>query len=200
MSSSIWHIIRTAPQMEFYVNDLLSDNGFAVYTPFEKLPRNANGYTKKSGRRRRYVTKPLLRGYVFVEIPKHDTQAYFALIRVLYDLNLIRGLFGPSGSRSYTVFGKQMETLRDVYKRGYDRHKDGDRVEATGPDGMMLNGTFEVGDVVRYIDGGLSEIEVPVVTIEDSQAKFLMIIFGHERLVTAPISELMLVRKKTKAA
>jgi len=186
-----WHMIRTAPQREFHVNDLLSDFGLTVYAPFERVPRAVNKYTKAKRERRRFVTRPVLRGYVFVALPEGDDRAYRRFLFTLYRLKLIRGLVGME-KRARALFSDNIETLRQIYGPGYDRHKDKDRCDDPSPLGLMQTGKeFAIGDVVGLYDGPLSEIDLIVTEIQDAQATMLMTIFGQEREVHAPVADLV---------
>jgi len=186
-----WNIISVYPQCDFDVSCWLYDRGHETYCPYERIPRQANGFTRKKRERRRWKTIPLLPGYVFIKTPESLPVGLITDLQRLKARNMVRELWLLDTPRMRIQFFDQLEAFKTVHKN-YDpsRVRSGEHVMT--PEGLMKTGSeFKPGDTVRIYDGPLSEHELKVTSVGvDGFAKLLMHLFGSEMEVKAKVGDL----------
>ena len=169
-----WYVLRTMTGREKIVEQWLSDDGFAIFNPTEKVFRYENGPARQRGKKRNREF-PLFAGYLFIGFSPL-TPTWAGVFRFSFVLNVI-GFAGVPAP----VAAKPLKKLIRKFASGDFNAPDHHQYMITGRE-------FEVGDTVTTDDG---LIEGKVREIRGSSAIIFVDILGAERQIEAHLDNLV---------
>lgn len=174
-----WYALRTAPQKEFalagrdidgkWVPGLLERKGYKTYLPIETKTKR----TRKS--KRRQVSYPMLRGYVFVAFEDHSIEI-FNLLNERLVIDIVRDL---STGYPAQISQAQMDRLKAMSGTLVPHHRS-----------VNTHKALRVGDMAEIVTGPYQGQLVKVVGLHGQKAKIFRNLFGSEMLVGIDIDQL----------
>ena len=152
----MWYAYTTEPQKELKAQEILTRLGFRVALPVETKKRRVSRHAKKT------ITykKPLLVGYIFVDIPPHipwSDPLYYYVCRTIVGVDC----------EPVAIDGEAIERLLDVAN-----------VEHVEPVCR-----FKQGDSVKMMSGPLMGLPMRVHRVRGKEATALFKMLGCDREV-----------------
>jgi transcription antitermination factor NusG len=160
-----WFAIRTSPQREFAVEQILTNHGLKAFCPTEVK-------WKRVGRRKKPHCYPLLARYIFAA-----GEDLIHAVRMLRDRGLAQGFVGIDGVPA-TI--EESAILRLARMSG----------APVPTNSAPVRRSFAVGDKVEIMVGPLQALVVEVASIKGRAAKVIVPMLGTERVVEIPVESL----------
>jgi len=161
-----WYAVYTKPRWEKKVYSLLSERGFEVYCPLNKV-------RKKWSDRVKWVDEPLFKSYVFVHIAEHEQTKVRMTNGVV---NFVYWLGKPA-----IVLDKEIQIIRKFLNEYTD-------VRAERLD-------LEANDKVQIQRGVLMNQEAKVVKVLNNKVKVIIESIGYSLVAVIDRSNAVSVRK-----
>ncbi len=155
---TVWYALMTIPQKELASQMVLERRGYRCFLPTEIKYRRS-----RREKKRRAVTYPMMRGYIFVafdgDIPWMD----------LARLNIIRGVVGFDG-RPAPIDDDAMRRLEKMSGASIPHRSSVNTHKALRP-----------GDMAEIVSGQFYGTIVQVTGIKGEKARIMLSLFGGER-------------------
>jgi transcription antitermination factor NusG len=154
----VWKAIYVASRAELKVNERLQSNGFKSYVPCQKV-------MKQWSDRKKLITQPLLRGYVFIQNPDQnriqilETQGVVAFVRNL--------------GADALITTHEIETLRLIEKLGYET--------------SVCEETINIGQLVNIKQGAFKGHQARVVQIGKDGTLYAFLLEGINQCVRVKV-------------
>ncbi len=171
----IWHVLTTEHSREFRAAAYLTEQGFKVFVPIDRLYRRVNRYAKRKILR----DYPLIPGYVFLMA----SEAPVRWLQVLSS-NFVR--------RVIVVDREPLEVDSSQMTDLLDRWLGGEFVAWSAERHMRSGREFKIGDGVEIVIGLLTGHQAEVVGIDDEEARaqILVEMLGSNRVVDVRLETL----------
>jgi len=161
-----WYALRTAPQREFAVEEILKRRGMRAFTPTEVK-------WKRVGRQRKVPHNyPMLPRYVFA-----SGADPWDVIRAYRERGLVQGVVGFDG-RPAMISEDAIQRLARM---------SGGSVPTRS---SRVHKAFVAGDKVEIMRGPLQHWIVPIDSINGCAARIIIPMLGTERPVEIPLEDL----------
>jgi transcription antitermination factor NusG len=153
LSNPTWFIFRTAPQKELKSLDILENAGFIAYSPVREEYRYANKYARS--KRKKSLNKfPLMVGYIFIAMD-HTQLGWFFMQRKHFGLfDCVKSVVGIAGVPVSIEHSTVQSLIQD--------HGGGKHIAPENYRFMHTHKEFDVGDIVKVIDGPFRDREIIV--------------------------------------
>jgi transcription antitermination factor NusG len=157
-SMDVWKAIYVASRAELKVNERLQLSGFTSYVPCQKV-------MKQWSDRKKLITQPLLRGYVFIQNPDQNR---LQILETQGVVSFVRNL----GSDAI-VTHQEIETLRIIEKLGYET--------------SVCEDILRVGEVVNIKQGAFKGHQAKVVEIGKDGTLYAFLLEGINQCVRVKV-------------
>ncbi len=154
----VWKAIYVASRAELKVNERLLSYGFKSYVPCQKA-------MKQWSDRKKLITQPMLRGYVFIHNPDQnriqilETQGVVAFVRNL--------------GADAIITSQEIETLKLIEKLGYET--------------TVCEEAFNIGQVVNIKQGAFKGHQARVVDIGKDGTLYAFLLEGINQCVRVKV-------------
>lgn len=154
----LWKAIYVASRAELKVHERLQSSGFTSYVPCQKVMRQWSD-------RKKLITQPMLKGYVFVHNPDQNriqilqTQGVVAFVRNL--------------GADAIVTNQEIETLRVIEKLGYET--------------SVCDEVFNIGQLVNIKQGPFKGHQARIVTIAKDGTLYAFLLEGINQCVRVKV-------------
>ena len=154
----VWKAIYVASRAELKVNERLLSYGFKSYVPCQKA-------MKQWSDRKKLITRPMLRGYVFIHNPDQnriqilETQGVVAFVRNL--------------GTDAIITSQEIETLKLIEKLGYET--------------TVCEEAFNIGQVVNIKQGAFKGHQARVVDICKDGTLYAFLLEGINQCVRVKV-------------
>ncbi|MEI6946703.1 UpxY family transcription antiterminator [Paraflavisolibacter sp. H34] len=162
-----WYAIYTRPRWEKKVAELLSKRNIENYCPLNKV-------VKQWSDRKKTVMEPLFTSYVFVRVTPKELLAVRELDQVI---SVVHWLGKPA-----VIKDVEIETIRDFLKE-YQNVK-------------LEQVQVNVSDMVRILNGPLSDYEGQVVAVQSRSVKVILPSLGYAMTAEVEVTNVEVIRKK----
>lgn len=156
---SVWNVLYVSSRQEKKIQATLTEKGIEAYVPLKKV-------LSQWSDRKKWVTYPLIKGYVFVKATELKKDIILQTAGVVS--------FVRYNNKAAVVRQAEIDTLKEIEKLGY-------QIESTTEE-------FSVGDDLLIAQGPLKNLQVKVLEVnnEHSVCVFLMENIGHHFKIKLP--------------
>jgi transcription antitermination factor NusG len=167
---NVWNVLYVSSRQEKRIQERLTENGIETYVPLKKV-------LSQWSDRKKWVTYPLIKGYVFVKVNELNRDVIFQTPGVV-------SLLKYSG-KAAVVRQTEIDTLKEIEKLGYEI--------------TTIVQEFNVGDEALISQGPLKDRLVKVLKITNDHCicVFLLENIGHHFKIKLPLTVLQNVRQPT---
>jgi transcription antitermination factor NusG len=154
----VWKAIYVASRAELKVNERLQSYGFTSYVPCQKV-------MKQWSDRKKLITQPMLRGYVFIQNPDQnrlqilETQGVVAFVRNL--------------GADAIITSQEIETLKLIEKLGYET--------------SVCEEIFNIGQVVNIKQGVFKGHQARIVNVAKDGTLYAFLLEGINQCVRVKV-------------
>jgi len=157
-SMEVWKALYVASRAELKVNERLQLSGFTTYVPCQKV-------MKQWSDRKKLITQPMLRGYVFIHNPDQnrlqilETQGVVAFVRNL--------------GADAIITSQEIETLKLIEKLGYET--------------SVCEEVFNIGQVVSIKQGAFKGHQARIVNVAKDGTLYAFLLEGINQCVRVKV-------------
>jgi transcription antitermination factor NusG len=154
----VWKAIYVASRAELKVNERLQSFGFTSYVPCQKV-------MKQWSDRKKLITQPLLRGYVFIQNPDQNR---IQILQTQGVVSFVRNLGADA-----IVTHQEIETLRIIEKLGYET--------------SICDEVHSIGQVVKIKQGAFKGHQARIVNVAKDGTLYAFLLEGINQCVRVKV-------------
>jgi transcription antitermination factor NusG len=157
-SMEVWKALYVASRAELKVHERLQSNGFISYVPCQKV-------MKQWSDRKKLITQPLLRGYVFIQNPDQNR---LQILETQGVVSFVRNL-----GTDAIITSQEIETLRLIETLGYET--------------SVCEDVFNIGQKVNIKQGVFKGHQARVVDIGKDGTLYAFLLEGINQCVRVKV-------------
>lgn len=157
-SMDVWKAIHVASRAELKVHERLQSNGFTSYVPCQKV-------MKQWSDRKKLITQPMLRGYVFIHNPDLNR---IQILETQGVVSFVRNLGADA-----IITSQEIETLRLIENLGYET--------------TVCEEAYNIGQVVNIKQGAFKGHQARVVDIGKDGTLYAFLLEGINQCVRVKV-------------
>ena len=154
----VWKAVYVASRAELKVQERLQTAGFTSYVPCQKV-------MKQWSDRKKLLTQPMLRGYVFIQ---NADQNRIQILQTQGVVSFVRNLGADA-----IITHQEIETLKIIEKMGYDT--------------SVCDEIYKIGEVVNIKQGAFKGHQARIVRVTKEGTLYAFLLEGINQCVRVKV-------------